>query len=331
VIRVPNDRQTNRQRGENIWKKVGMNRDLPPPRIPAGHMFFFGIGYTAERLAARLLAHGWRLSGTVRDVGKQGALKARGIDAHLFGPGMPLEDPAGALRQVTHIVSSIPPSRDGDPVLQALAEELRSAASLRWAGYLSTPAVYGDRQGALVRESDTPNPGSDRGHRRLAAERAWIDVFGNTDVAVQIFRLSGIYGPGDRNAIAQVRAGSARIIDKPGQVFNRIHVDDIGSILLASMARPDPGRVYNVADREACPSGDVIRFACTLLNMEPPDPVPFEAADLSAMARSFYAECKRLDTRRLADELGVELAFPTYREGLAAILEDMAGGGSSST
>jgi nucleoside-diphosphate-sugar epimerase len=302
-----------------------MTQTSPSSPSAAGHMFLFGIGYTAERLAERLLAAGWRVSGTVRDADKRAALAGRGIKAHLFGPETLLADAAVVLGDVTHVVSSIPPSVDGDPVLLAHAGALRGAGSLRWAGYLSTPAVYGDRQGAVVHESDPPNPGSNRGRRRLEAENAWLKLFENTRVAVQIFRLSGIYGPGTRNAISQVRAGSARIIDKPGQVFNRIHVDDIGSILLASMARPHPGRVYNVADSEACPSGDVIRYACGLLNVEPPDPIPFDSAELSAMARSFYSECKRLDTSRLAGELQVELAFPTYREGLKAILTGESG------
>jgi len=192
---------------------------------------------------------------------------------------------------------------------------------LDWIGYLSTPAVYGDRQGGVARESDPPSPGSPRGHRRLAAEQAWMQAFEGAG-SVQIFRLSGIYGPGTRNAIAQVKAGTARIIDKPGQVFNRIHVDDIGTILLASMARPAANGIYNVADTEACPSGDVIRYACALLGVEPPEPIPFDSAALSPMARSFYSECKRLDTTRLTAELKVQLEYPTYREGLSAILAE---------
>jgi nucleoside-diphosphate-sugar epimerase len=289
------------------------------PSQPPGHLFCFGVGYSAERLARRLIRQGWCVSGTVQSSEKQAALEAIGIATHLFGPRQPLVNPKSALEGVTHIVSSIPPKDAGDPVLRALEDYLQAAASLAWIGYLSTPAVYGDRQGALTRESDAPNPGSARGRRRLAAEEAWIEAFDGTAVAVQVFRLSGIYGPGKRNALAQVKAGSARIIDKPGQVFNRIHVDDIGSILIASMDRPAPNRVYNVADTEACPSGDIIRHACALLGVEPPAPIDFNSAELSAMARSFYSECKRLDTTRLTAELGVVLGYPTYREGLAAI------------
>ena len=298
-----------------------MTTGRPAPTIPPGHLFCFGLGYTAERLAVRLLARGWRVSGTTRSAETVADLARRGIAATLFDADRPLVDPAAAFSDITHLVVSIPPGEAGDPALWRHAGDLRAARALRWLGYLSTPAVYGDRQGALVGEADTPNPGSPRGHRRLAAERAWVAALDGTAVAAHVFRLSGIYGPG-RNAIDQVRAGTARIIDKPGQVFNRIHVDDIGSILMASMARPNHGRIYNVADEEACPSGDVIRHACGLLGVAPPPPIPFASAALSDMARSFYSECKRLDTRRLTDELGIRLRYPTYREGLAAIREE---------
>jgi nucleoside-diphosphate-sugar epimerase len=297
-------------------------REPPRPTVASGHMFFFGLGYSAERLAGRLLGEGWRVSGTVQGAERKTALEGLGITAHLFSSGSPMADPADVFDGVTHLVSSVPPDEDGDPVLRSHGGDLRAAPSLRWAGYLSTPAVYGDRQGRLTREIDAPRPGSARGRRRLAAENAWIEIFHGTDTAAQVFRLSGIYGPGARNALAQVKAGTARIIDKPGQVFNRIHVDDIGAILIASIARPNPGRVYNVADNEACASGDVVRHACELLGLEPPEPIAFASAALSTMARSFYSECKRLDTTRLTEELGVALAYPTYREGLAAIMAE---------
>lgn len=284
-----------------------------------GHALFFGLGYTARRFGRRLLDAGWRVSGTVRAAGKAAELTAEGFETHVFAPDRRLDDPTGVFDTVTHVVDSIPPTADGAPPLLVHATALRSSPALRWVAYLSTPAVYGDRAGDWAREDDPPTPGSARGERRLAAERAWVDLFEGSDVAVQVFRLAGIYGPG-RSVIDQVRDGTARIIDKPGQVFNRIHVDDIGTILAASMARPDPGRIYNVADDEAAPSGDVVREACRLLGTAPPAPIPFDSAELSAMARSFYSECKRLDTTRLKDELRVTLAYPTYRDGLAALL-----------
>lgn len=298
-----------------------MSQDLAVPTTSPGHLFCFGLGYTAERLVTRLMALGWRVSGTTRSPDSAARLAARGIVATVFDGNHPLANPAMVFSDVTHLLASIPPGEDGDPALRFHGADLRAAPALRWAGYLSTPAVYGDRQGALVGEEDAPRPGSPRGHRRLAAERAWITALDGTATAVQVFRLAGIYGPG-RSAIDQTRAGTARIIDKPGQVFNRIHVDDIGEILMASMARPNHGRVYNVADQEACASGEVIRHACALLGVTPPTPIPFDSAELSAMARSFYSECKRLDTGRLTTELGVVLRYPTYREGLAAILKE---------
>ncbi|UUX48353.1 sugar nucleotide-binding protein [Nisaea acidiphila] len=257
----------------------------------------------------------WDVAGTSRS-----PRASDNADLVTFDGTSPIE-PA-IFRGVTHIIASIPPGEAGDPALVRHAADLRMLPDLRWVGYLSTPAVYGDRGGALVSEEDAPRPGSERGRRRLAAERAWVEAFEGTAVSVQVFRLSGIYGPG-RSALDQLRAGTARIIDKPGQVFNRIHVDDIGTILMASMERPHHGRVYNVADDEACPSGDVIRYAAELLGVQPPAPISYDSAELSPMARSFYAECKRLDTTRIKTELGVELAYPTYREGLRRILDDL--------
>lgn len=292
---------------------------LPRPAIPPGHLFCFGFGYTARRLAARLLTCGWRVSGTVRD--PEAPPVADGCRLHRFDGEEPLADPGAALAGVTHVLSSVPPGAAGDPVLLTHARDLCGIRSLSWIGYLSTPAVYGDRGGAIVGEDDEPRPSSARGKRRLAAERAWLETTRGGPGAVHIFRLAGIYGPG-RNVIRQVRQGTARIIEKPGQVFNRIHVDDIGSILMASMARPRPGATYNVADTEPCSSGDVVRHACALLGATAPRPVPFAEADLSDMARSFYGECKRLDTRLLREELGVTLTYPSYREGLEALLSD---------
>jgi len=283
------------------------------------HVLFFGYGFTAQRLARRFLDKSWRVSGTVRNAGKSRHAHGGGVKLHLFDGQEHLFD-RDVFADVTHVVLSIPPAESGDPALTAHGNDLRKARNLQWIGYLSTPAVYGDRQGGYVSEETPPNPGSARGRRRLAAERAWIDAFADTDISVQIFRLAGIYGPG-RSPLDQLRAGTARIIEKPGQVFNRIHVDDIGSILMASMERPHKGRIYNVADDEACPSGDVMRYAAALLGVPAPEPIDFESAELSQMARSFYAECKRLDTTRLKQELGVTLAYPTFREGLRAILE----------
>lgn len=294
--------------------------DLPIPAVDPGHIFFFGLGYTALRLARRMRDSGWRVSGTVRSAEKAATIAAaEGIAVHVFDGSGPMAG-GNVFSGVTHVVDTVPPRDVLVPALACHGDDLRSCATLRWVGYLSTPAVYGDRQGGVVTEDKTPSPGSKRGALRAAAERAWLDAFAGSDVAVQVFRIAGIYGPGEgRNALEQLKAGRARIIEKPGQVFNRIHVDDIGSILMASMARPRDGGIYNVADTEACSPGDPIVFAADLLGIDPPTPIPFDSAELSDMARSFYSECKRLDTTRLSAELGVTLTYPTYREGLRAI------------
>lgn len=297
-------------------------KTLPTPEIEPGHLFCFGLGYTAMRLARRLIDAGWRVSGTSRSQDGVDQIRSAGISAYLFDGDSPMSEGAAAFDGVTHVVNSIPPSDASDSPLIHHAADMRSCPTLAWAAYLSTPAVYGDRQGALVHEDDQPNPGSARGERRLAAERSWLSAF-DENISVQVFRLAGIYGPG-RNVIKQLREGTARIIDKPGQVFNRIHVDDIGSILMASMARPNDGRIYNVCDNEACASGDVVRYGAGLIGADAPVPIPIDSAELSAMAKSFYAECKRLDNSRLADELKVELSYPTYREGLDEIAADLA-------
>ena len=281
-----------------------------------GRLFVFGLGYSMTRLARRLRDLGWQVAGTTRDPDRLAQLRAEGFDAHAFGPDQPL-DPA-VLAGATHLVQSISPEESGDPVVPALAETLKALPELRWVGYLSTPAVYGDRDGAWIDETAAPAPGSPRGWKRLEAERAWFAAFQDTGVPVQVFRLAGIYGPG-RSAFDQLRRGRARRIDKPGQVFNRIHVDDIGSILLASMRRPRAGAIYNVADGHPSSPNDPIEYACRLLGIDPPPLVPFEEAGLSPLGREFYAECKRLTVDRIKDELGVTLTYPSYREGLDAI------------
>ncbi|MGO4724459.1 MULTISPECIES: SDR family oxidoreductase [unclassified Inquilinus] len=281
-----------------------------------GRLFVFGLGYSMTRLARRLRDLGWQVAGTTRDSDRLAQLRAEGFDAHAFGPGQPL-DPA-VLAGTTHLVQSISPEESGDPAVPALAETLKALPELRWVGYLSTPAVYGDRDGAWIDETAAPAPGSPRGWKRLEAERAWFAAFQDTGVPVQVFRLAGIYGPG-RSAFDQLRRGRARRIDKPGQVFNRIHVDDIGSVLLASMRRPRAGAVYNVADGHPSSPNDPIEYACQLLGIDPPPLVPFEDSGLSPLGREFYAECKRLTVDRIRDELGVTLTYPGYREGLDAI------------
>lgn len=287
------------------------------------HLFCFGLGYSALRLARRLIAEGWTVAGTCRGADKAAALTAAGIATHLFDRGRPLADPQGALEGTTHILVSVPPDAGGDPVLDQHRAELVGLSGLAWVGYLSTTGVYGDRAGGWVDESSPLTPTGERGRRRVAAERAWLD----SGLPVQVFRLAGIYGPG-QSQIDSVRAGTARRIMKSGQVFGRIHVDDIAAVLMASMARPHPGAIYNVADDMPADPAEVVAYAAELLGVPPPPLESFEAAaaTMSAMARSFYDDNKRTSNRRIKEELGVQLRYPDYRSGLKAVLAEEGGG-----
>ena len=279
------------------------------------HILFLGIGYTAQRLAAKLLEDGWKVSGTTRNVAEK-RLDPR-INLFTLHRDQQLVGDA-AISDVTHIVHSIPPAEGGDVVLHQDADIGALTPALQWFGYLSTTGVYGDRKGGEVTENAAPAPQSARAERRLTAEREWRQYFQNTAVCFQIFRLAGIYGPG-RNVLAQLQAGQARIIDRPGQVFSRIHVDDIVAAVQASIAAPKDGGIYNLADDLPSASGDVIRYGAHLLGIEPPAAIAFEDADLSPMAQSFYAQCRRVIAARTKAELGWRPCYPSYREGLQAI------------
>ncbi|MEX1148312.1 MAG: SDR family oxidoreductase [Sphingomonadales bacterium] len=280
-------------------------------------LFCFGLGFSALTLARRLREQGWRIIGTCRSAEKKAALEARGLTMHLMNDDT--APTAHALASVTHVLASIPPDDDGDPVARRCGDMLAHLPTPEWVGYLSTTGVYGDKQGGWVDEDTPVDANTPRGARRVMAESQWQDLHARAGLPVHIFRLAGIYGPG-RNQLESVRAGTARRIVKPGQVFSRIHVEDIARVLIASMARPNPGSVYNVCDNEAAPPDVVVAHAAELLAMKPPPEIPFEDADLSPMARSFYADNKRVRNDRIKTELGVQLAYPTYREGLAALL-----------
>lgn len=284
-------------------------------------LFCFGLGFSAEALARRLSERGFAVAGTCRGVEKAVALAAKGFEMHLFDEGHPLAGPAAALGGTTHLLLSIPPGAAGDPAFAAHARDIAALApSLEWVGYLSTTGPYGDHGGDWVTEDAPLAPSTERGRRRLAAEEAWRGLATDAGLPLHIFRLAGIYGPG-RNQIRSLLDGTAKRVVKEGQVFSRIHVEDIGAVLEASIARPNPGAVYNVCDDEPAPPQDVVVYAALLLGREPPPEIPFEKAELSPMARSFYAESKRVSNRRIREELGVLLAYPTYREGLDALVE----------
>ena len=281
---------------------------------PRNALFCFGLGYSALLLAARLGADGWDIAGTCRGPDQP----ADGIDAVRFERDRPLAAGIKGFAGITHMLSSVPPDDDGDAVLDCHGDDISAAPDLKWVGYLSTTAVYGDRGGGWVDEDTAVAPSGRRGQARVAAEEGWLELWRRAGVPVHIFRLAGIYGPG-RSALDQLRSGAARRIIKPGHLFSRIHVDDLATVLQASMARPDPGAVYNVCDDEPALSSAVMEFAADLLGMAPPPEVPFDQAALSPMAASFYADNKRVRNTRIKQELGVSLAYPDYRAGLRAI------------
>ncbi|WP_028955760.1 SDR family oxidoreductase [Sulfitobacter sp. 20_GPM-1509m] len=275
----------------------------------------FGHGYSAQALAAVLIPQGWRVIGTTRTAEKAEAIAATGVEPLVWPGG----DVMPALAEATHVLISAGPTADGDPVLNELREAIASKASdLEWLGYLSTTGVYGDHAGDWVDEETPLTPTTKRGQMRKDAEEAWRAIPG---LPLHIFRLAGIYGPG-RGPFEKVRQGTARRIIKQGQVFSRTHVEDIAQVLAASIARPAPGTAYNVCDDDPAPPQEVIAHAATLLGLPVPPAIPIEQAEMTPMARSFYAESKRVRNERIKTALGVRLRYPTYREGLAALLKD---------
>ncbi|MGO9546430.1 MAG: SDR family oxidoreductase [Rhodomicrobium sp.] len=293
------------------------------------HLLVFGFGYSASAIGALLQRQGWRVSGTVRSPEKCKAIEERGFEPLLFNDRAGVEQ---ALRSATHVLVSVPPGETGDPVLSNYGDALRSAALLRWTGYLSTIGVYGDLQGGWADEESPAEPDTRRGEARLAAEAAWNTLCREAGLPLDIFRLAGIYGPGN-SSLDRVRAGDARRIVKPGQVFNRIHVEDIAQTVTAAMGqerRQAGTRIFNVADDEPAPPQDVILLAAELLGACPPPAIPFEIAELSPMARSFYTGNKRMRNDKIKRELGVVLRYPTYREGLRALVQDPASRGGKS-
>ncbi|MAU48191.1 MAG: NAD(P)-dependent oxidoreductase [Yangia sp.] len=277
-----------------------------------------GHGYSARALARRLLPQGWTVLGTTRDPGKADALRAEGVEPVAWDRAAVAE----ALGRATHLLVSAGPDADGDPSLRLCRDAIAARApALDWAGYLSTTGVYGDHGGDWVDEDTPLTPGTRRGQWRLQAETDWRAVPG---LPLHIFRLAGIYGPG-RGPFEKVRNGTARRIVKPGQVFSRIHVEDIAQVLEASIRKPAPGSAYNLCDDDPAPPQDVLLHAAELLDVAPPPEIAFDAAEMSPMARSFYAENKRVSNRRIKDELGVQLRYPDYRAGLRALLDEEQG------
>lgn len=269
-------------------------------------LFAFGLGYGAQALAKRLTAAGWTITGTVRSPQKAEALAGQGIAAHVFDGSVSFALPDGA-----HWLISVPPDAEGCPVFRAFQAQAGEAATIT---YLSTTGVYGDLQGGWAFEWTQVAPCSDRAKRRVLAEAQWASLAR----PFRTVRLPGIYGPG-RSSFGRITAGTARRIIKPGQVFSRIHVEDLASGLEAIMMQPQARGVFHLCDDHPAPPQDVTAFAADLLGLAPPEAVAIEQAGLSPMARSFYAECKRVSNARAKSALGW---FPTYRDykaGLTAV------------
>ncbi|MCS3727153.1 SDR family oxidoreductase [Bradyrhizobium betae] len=272
-------------------------------------LFILGLGYSARHFVRKFGGTFSHISGTVRDPARRDELS--GIELHAFS-GDPTRETLEHVRDADVLVVSIPPGSAGDPAIAAFGDAL--AAGRRKIVYLSTIGVYGDHAGGWVDESTPPQAILDRTRMRLAAEQAWTDA---THGDAAILRLAGIYGPG-RNALVTLRAGTARRIIKPGQVFNRIHVDDIASAIMAAI-RHQSGGTWNVCDDEPAPPQDVITYAAELIGIAPPKEEAFATAEMSAMARSFYSSSARVSNAKLKRELGVTLDYPTYRHGLDAL------------
>lgn len=282
----------------------------------AERLFIFGLGYSASFLVRALKPVGVAIAGTVRSSEKAGQLRAEGIEAFVFDGSTRDEVVADALRKATSVIVSIPPGEEGDPVLRVFGGDIERS-EIGWIGYLSTVGVYGNYGGAWVSERTTPHPRPGRSAWRLQAEKDWTALASRAGIQLAIFRIAGIYGPG-RNAFASLASGKARRIAKPGQVFNRIHVEDIAAALVMAMDKKATG-IFNLADDEPGPPGDLVAYAAEKLGIPPPPEIPFAEAEMTPIARSFYEENKRVLNRRLKENLGLAIRYPNWREGLDAL------------
>ena len=282
------------------------------------HLFCFGLGFTGSALARELKAQGWQVSGTCqeRDIRDDEA------DVRLFSfDGREASEAlCDAVKEATHVLVTIPPQKDAGDIVHHDFHKVLSDSSLRWLGYLSTTGVYGNREGDWVDEASELKPQFDHQRRRVEAEQQWLSLYRDYQVPVHIFRLAGIYGPG-RNLLERVKNGTARRIDQPELVFNRIHVEDVVQVLCASIQQPHPGAIYNVSDDVPSSPAEAVAFACGLLQMEVPPLVTLDEAELSTMGRGFYQTNKKVRNRKIKEELGVQLRYPDYQAGLRALLQ----------
>ena len=287
----------------------------------AKKIFCFGLGFTGSALVQEVRARGEMASGTCRENTHKDVWAGAGVQSYCFDGKGASEAVENAVREASHVLITIPPHKDaGDVVLNHFKEILNDSSQLQWLGYLSTTGVYGNRDGDWVDETSELKPGFDHQRRRVEAEEQWRDLYREHQVPVHIFRLAGIYGAG-RNLLERVRQGSARRIDQPGLVFNRIHVEDVVQVLVASMDHPHPGAIYNVSDDVPASPAEAVAFACDLLHAEVPPLVALEDAELSKMARGFYLTNKKVRNHKIKEELGVQLRYPDYKAGLKALLD----------
>ncbi len=284
-------------------------------------LFVFGLGYVATALAVDLKAKGWTVAGTCRSRERQNLLWAKGIESCIFDGKKPGNAVGRAIADANFILCSIPPDSTGDPVLAFHEEQIRNAKEVEWIGYLSTTGVYGNWDGRQVDEESALLAISDRAQRRIHAEGAWLQIGQATGQNVQIFRLAGIYGP-HRNVIVKIRSGKARRIHKEGHVFSRIHLKDINATLCLSMNQPIKNEIYNVCDDEPAAQEDVVSFACKLLGVSAPGLTAFTdaAESMSPIAKSFWADSRRVSNKKIKTKLKVVLSYPTYREGLQSLI-----------
>ncbi|MEM6463540.1 MAG: SDR family oxidoreductase [Pseudomonadota bacterium] len=283
-------------------------------------LFIFGAGYSGRAIASRLANRADWCGGTTRSEENFSALKAAGLRPFAFDGERLRDEVKQALRGVTHLVKSIAPGESGDALMRITGGDPQTIMpNLKWAAYLSTVGVYGNHDGNWVDEETACRPSSKRSVRRVAAESQWLEFSRGSDIPVAVMRLSGIYGPG-RNTMMRVKAGNARRLVKPGQVFNRIHVDDIAGAADHLSAMEADG-IWNVTDDLPAPPQDVVAYACTLMGVEPPPEIPFETADLTPMARSFYGENKRVSNSKLKDS-GYRFAWPDYKSAFDAMWRD---------
>lgn len=279
----------------------------------AGTVFIFGLGYVGRPLGHRLAAAGWQVRGTTRTPSRLAAEAEAGWQIHEFADDRPLADPEAALDGVDALITTITAIGGSDPVLDAHGELIADFKG--WSGYVSATSVYPDTPDGFCYEDTPTGPATARGRARVEAEQRWLDLLGT-----EIFRAAGIYGPG-RSPFDALRDGTSRIIEHRGQVFNRIHVEDICRVIEAAMAQPRRGRIINLADNKPAPQGDVVRHAAGLIGIEPPQPQSLEEANLSPMARSFYVSRRKVASKVIGPELGLDLLYPDYESGLAAILK----------